>query len=88
MRVGKTIIICDLCQKETHCHKNLAIPVYRTFDDTDGASFYEEPEFSNINGDFCYDCLKKISVVQNVGVQCKLLKFNPILAKESEGGGE
>lgn len=64
------IEICDLCGKETDTER-MKIPTYRTFDDIDGRTFYDEKQFCNEELDLCNECLKKITKVHSIGVQCQ-----------------
>lgn len=62
--------VCDLCHKELPT-KRLTIPVYRTFDSTEGKIFYSSKRFQNETLDLCDSCLNKITLVHSVGVQCQ-----------------
>ena len=74
----KTIEVytCDICKQEK---KTISVTVltYRTFDDTDGLDYYAEPQYANEKADVCADCLKKIAVIWDIGVQCVNLQYNP-----------
>ncbi len=62
--------ICDLCDKELPTRK-MKIPVYRTFDSTEGNKFYSSKRYLNETLDLCDSCLEKITLVHSVGVQCE-----------------
>lgn len=62
--------ICDLCKEEVPTEK-YTIPVYRTFDSTEGKLFYSSKHFSNATLDLCDSCIDKITMVHSVGVQCE-----------------
>lgn len=69
---------CDICKKETASKdiKYITIPIYRTFDSTDGQTRYDRKHFSTTTIDICYECLDKIVKVQDIGVQCENLIIN------------
>lgn len=60
---------CDICGKEgAKTYKTLA---YRTFDGTDGMSFYSEPKFEEVKLDICDECAIKITNLHSIGVCCE-----------------
>ena len=62
--------ICDLCDKELPTRK-MKIPVYRTFDSTEGKIFYSSKRYLNETLDLCDSGLEKITLIHSVGVQCE-----------------
>ena len=77
------IFTCDVCKQEKKT-TNAPIIVYRTFDSTDGRSRFPRPTYHAEKADLCDDCLRKIAVVQDVGVQCVNLKYAPQKENEDE----
>ena len=74
----KTIEICtcDLCGLEDKIKKDVRTLVYRTFDSTDGRTFYNEPYFEEAKLDLCLNCLKQIVLIHGIGVQCEKYEIN------------
>lgn len=72
----KTIMkeICDLCGQEVPT-RSFMIPTYRTFDSTEGKIMYSSKQFFNDKLDLCEECLKKITVVHSIGVQCEKYEY-------------
>ena len=66
--------ICDLCNEELPTRK-ITIPVYRTFDSTEGKILYSSKQYLNETLDLCDSCLEKITLVHSVGVQCERYKL-------------
>lgn len=70
---------CDLCGKK-YGEKDLQdiwIPTVSFHDHTDGRSYYKENElkYKNDKVQICRNCLKRVTVVHDDGVQCQDLKF-------------
>lgn len=76
----KTITTCDICGKEGKV-KNLQLPMYRTFDSTDGRTFYNEPVVCFSSIDICPECLQKCTNIYDervIGGDI-FIHINPIL---------
>lgn len=64
-----TRCLCDICKKDgAKPYRTLA---YRTFDSTDGRSFYERPKIVEAKVDLCDDCAIKVTNLYSVGIQCE-----------------
>ena len=64
----QTIIKCDICGKEGGV-RSMHLPVFRTFDETDGRTFYDEPEVEICSMDICPCCLRKATNIHDRRVQ-------------------
>jgi hypothetical protein len=60
---------CDLCGSEENVTKDIQTMAYRTFDATDGRTFYKEPIYERVKLDICKNCLKQVVLIHSVGVQ-------------------
>lgn len=52
--------------------------VYRTFDSTDGRTFYKKPQIMEDSLDLCDDCLSKATNIQSIGVGCREFRIKNI----------
>ena len=80
----KVTITCDLCGTEEGV-KRMELPVFRTFDETDGRTFFDEPHIYIVPIDICPCCLRKVTNIHDFRVQgFGYLAFedNPVLKKE------
>lgn len=67
---------CDICGKDRASHVRTL--VYRTFDGSDGKSFFEKPCFCEENIDLCEDCMAKATNIHSIGVMCREYAIDPI----------
>lgn len=74
MREIVTKEICDLCKKETTT-LNVNITIFRTFSQEDGQAYPVSRVYKNEKLDLYDECLKKVILIQNTGVQCNEYKF-------------
>ncbi len=61
-----TKCICDLCGKEGA--KAYRVLAYRTFDASDGRSFYDPPYVEETSVDMCQECARRSTNIHSVGV--------------------
>lgn len=73
MRKTITICTCDICGKENA--KEYKTITYRTFDSTDGRSYYNPPRIEEETLDLCDECAIKATNIHSVGVQCEEYKL-------------
>lgn len=64
----ETIIKCDICGS-TRDVANHRLPMYRTFDDTDGKTYYKSPQINFEWIDICAECLSKCTNIYDKRVQ-------------------
>lgn len=64
----ETIIKCDICGS-THKVENLKLPMYRTFDATEGRAYYKSPQIVFECIDICEECLSKCTNIHDKRVQ-------------------
>ena len=64
----RTITTCDICSSERDVHSR-HLPMYRKFDETDGRTFYDEPQIVFETIDICEECLKKCTNIFDQRVQ-------------------
>ena len=82
----KTTIICDICGAEGDV-KTMNLPVFRTFDATEGRTFYDEPSIQFVSLDICLCCLRKATNIHDMRVMGYgdiRIEQNPALKKEDE----
>jgi len=80
----KEIITCDICGKEGGVQP-MNLPVFRTFDETDGRTFYDEPNVEIRSMDICPCCLRKVTNIHDLRVQGNgkiRIELNPAFKKE------
>ena len=63
-----TRCLCDICKKEGA--KTYHVLTYRTFDSTDGRSWYNPAKVCEEEMDLCDDCARKATNIHSIGVQC------------------
>lgn len=64
----ETIIKCDICGS-THNVHNFKLPMYRTFDATEGRAYYESHHIEFDCIDICEECLSKCTNIHDKRVQ-------------------
>lgn len=64
----EVVIKCDICGS-THKVENRKLPMYRTFDATDGRTYYESPQIVFECIDICEECLSKCTNIHDERVQ-------------------
>ena len=69
MKKTITITKCDICGSDKSVIPDVTLPMYRTFDETDGRSFYEKPQIVFMKLDICEDCLRKSTNVHDRRIQ-------------------
>jgi len=79
----KVTITCDICGSEERV-MSLRLPMFRTFDATDGKTFYDTPDIVFEDIDICLCCLGKVTNLHDMRVRGFgkiLLEQNPELKK-------
>lgn len=80
MKVSKCV--CDICGADNANHYR--IPMYRTFDSTDGKTFYNSPQLVVGDIDLCARCALESTNIHSIGVMCEEYQIypNPIIIKQ------
>ena len=79
----RVTITCDICGSEEEVI-TVYLPVFRTFDATDGRTFYDTPEIVLEDIDICPCCLRKVTNLHDMrvhGYGSLVLEQNPELKK-------
>ena len=58
------VIKCDICGSEKRV-ETFKLPIYRTFDSTDGLTSFEQPHVSFAELDICEECLRKATNIHD-----------------------
>jgi len=72
----KEICHCDICGSAERIYSEVTTLVYRTFDGTEGRPYKDqEPHFTMVKADICFQCLMRSIKIKDVGVQCQVLRI-------------
>ena len=81
-----TTIVCDICGSEENVN-TMSLPAFRTFDSTEGRTFYDEPNIGFITIDICPCCLRKVTNIHDrrvMGFGTICIEQNPAIIKEDK----
>lgn len=80
MKVQKCV--CDICGADNADHYRM--PMYRTFDNNDGKTFFNSPKLIAKDVDLCERCALAATNIHSVGVMCEEYQIypNPIIIKK------